>query len=138
MHREVLHMAGQLGLDPPTMTLCSGGPAIEVEQALLNSEAIANCFNGSLASSLILLVVYCASSLRFHERKEIQHKIESFFERVYDSTEVKRVSDPVFLYILAPALPKGYMIICHACCYSSVSYLFVIMTRACFPGLLWK
>lgn len=108
MHGEVLHMAGQLGLDPPTMTLRSGGPAIEIEQALLNSEAIANCFNCSLVSCAILLTVYCAASLTFRERTEIQHKMESFFDDDSDSIDVKRVSGPIFLYILAPALPKGY------------------------------
>ncbi|CAD5184286.1 diphthine--ammonia ligase-like isoform X1 [Musa acuminata AAA Group] len=110
LHGEVLHMAGQLGLDPPTMTLCSGGPAIEIEQALLNSEAIANCFNSSLVSCAILLTVYCAASLTFCERTEIQHKMESFFDDDSDSIDVKRVASPIFLYILAPALPKGALV----------------------------
>ncbi|WOL06437.1 diphthine--ammonia ligase [Canna indica] len=110
LHREVLHMAGQLGLDPPTMTLCLGSPSTQTEQALLNSEAVASCFNCSLASSAILLVVYCAACLTFSERAEIEHKMESFFEKISDSLEVKRVSEPVFLYILAPALPKGALV----------------------------
>ncbi|KAG6496554.1 hypothetical protein ZIOFF_044421 [Zingiber officinale] len=50
-------------LDPPTMGLRSGWPAIETEQALMDSEAVANSFNASLASSSIFLVVYCSASL---------------------------------------------------------------------------
>ncbi|XP_042399116.1 diphthine--ammonia ligase-like [Zingiber officinale] len=109
LHREVLYMAGQLGLDPPTMGLRSGGPAIETEQALMNSEAVANSFNASLTSSSIFLVVYCAASLTFSERTLIQHKMESFLEN-HNSQHSKRMHNPVFLYILAPALPKGAVV----------------------------
>ncbi|KAK4371458.1 hypothetical protein RND71_010933 [Anisodus tanguticus] len=39
LHNDILHMAGQLGLDPTTMVLCEGDPVAELEQALENSEA---------------------------------------------------------------------------------------------------
>ncbi|EEC74218.1 hypothetical protein OsI_09385 [Oryza sativa Indica Group] len=53
LHGEILYMAGQLGLDPPTMKLCPGGPTAELEFALRNSEAVANAFGCSIFSSAI-------------------------------------------------------------------------------------
>ncbi|KAL9379234.1 hypothetical protein Peur_027716 [Populus x canadensis] len=61
LHKEILHMAGQLGLDPPTMMLCNGGPSAELEQALGNSEAVANVFNCSVSTSAIVLTIYCSA-----------------------------------------------------------------------------
>ncbi|KAG6500488.1 hypothetical protein ZIOFF_040333 [Zingiber officinale] len=78
------------------MGLRSGGPAIETEQALMDSEAVANSFNASLASSSIFLVVYCSASLTLRERTRIQHKMESFLEN-HNSRQSKRVHNPVFL-----------------------------------------
>ncbi|XP_010935947.1 diphthine--ammonia ligase isoform X2 [Elaeis guineensis] len=110
LHREVLYMAGQLGLDPPTMMLCSGGPADEVEQALLNSEAVANYFNSSIASA-ILFVIYCSASLTSSQRTEVQHKMEYLIgQRVSGLQHKSRISDPIFLYILATDLPKGALV----------------------------
>ncbi|XP_008810325.1 diphthine--ammonia ligase isoform X2 [Phoenix dactylifera] len=110
LHKEVLYLAGQLGLDPPTMMLCSGGPAAELEQALLNSEAVANCFNSSIASA-ILFVIYCSASLTSSQRTEVQHKMEFFIgQRVSGLQHKRRVSDPIFLYILATDLPKGALV----------------------------
>ncbi|CAA6667132.1 unnamed protein product [Spirodela intermedia] len=110
LHREILYMAGQLGLDPPTMTLCPGGPTAEMEQALENCEAVANCFNGSITSSAILLIIYCSARLTLSERHEIQLKVETFLKRrAFSLPHVGSadVLDPIFLYVLAPDLPKA-------------------------------
>ena len=95
-------MAGQLGFDPPTMSLCSGGPTAELQQALVNSEAIANAFNSSITSSAILFVIYCSKSTSKSDRISLQEKQNSFFN------QTKPVLNPVFLYVLVPDLPKRY------------------------------
>ncbi|CAA7403953.1 unnamed protein product [Spirodela intermedia] len=113
LHREILYMAGQLGLDPPTMTLCPGGPTAEMEQALENCEAVANCFNGSITSSAILLIIYCSARLTLSERHEIQLKVETFLKRrAFSLPHVGSadVLDPIFLYVLAPDLPKRALV----------------------------
>jgi diphthine-ammonia ligase len=91
-------MAGQLGLDSPTMDLCVGGPTAELEQALKNSEAVAACFNASIFTSTFLFVVYCSARLTSSEKKQVEEKLKNSFNS----------SDgPTFLYILASDLPKG-------------------------------
>ncbi|XP_078442261.1 endoribonuclease [Wolffia australiana] len=101
---EILYMAGQLGLDPPTMTLCPGGPCVEIIKALENCDAVANCFNGSISSSAILLVIYCSSRLSVQDKSEVQWKVEAFLKQGGFS------SNPVFLYVLAPDLPKRALV----------------------------
>ncbi|XP_077228818.1 endoribonuclease isoform X2 [Tasmannia lanceolata] len=114
LHKEILYMAGQLGLDPPTMMLCSGGAIAELEQALENCEAVAKCFNCSLASSAILFVIYCSASLTSSERIEIQYKLETFLRQRASSYlpngSTSEVAGPVFLYVLAPNLPKRALV----------------------------
>lgn len=100
LHKEILYMAGQLGLDPPTMSICSGGASAEVKQATENCEAVANCFNSSISTSTIILVIYCSASLTFSEKTEIQTMVDHSFG--------KRA--PIFLYVLASQLPKGALV----------------------------
>ncbi|KAJ3691497.1 hypothetical protein LUZ61_020661 [Rhynchospora tenuis] len=97
-YKGVLYMAGQLGLDPPTMNLCVGGPTAELEQALQNSEAVAKCFNTSIFTSTFLFVIYCSARLNSSEKIQVQEKLKSSF----DSSD-----NPTFLYVLASDLPKG-------------------------------
>ncbi|KAF8401936.1 hypothetical protein HHK36_012887 [Tetracentron sinense] len=114
LHKEILHMAGQLGLDPPTMMLCSGDPAAEMEQALENCEAVAECFKCSVASSAILFVIYCSASLQSSERIKIQDKVDTFLKQKrlshLDNGSMSKVFDPVLLYVLAPNLPKRALV----------------------------
>ncbi|XP_043815204.1 diphthine--ammonia ligase isoform X3 [Manihot esculenta] len=110
LHKEMLHMAGQLGLDPPTMTICSGGPAAELEQALENSEAVAKCFDCSICTSAILFTIYCSKHIPLSERHKVQDKQESFLKQMrvleLDKASKCKVLDPIFLYVLVPDLPK--------------------------------
>ncbi|KAJ7973543.1 diphthine--ammonia ligase [Quillaja saponaria] len=82
LHKNILHMAGQLGLDPATMILCNGEPSDELEQALKNSDA----------------------------RREIQEKLDSYLKhmRLFDlkGGRMSETLDPIFLYVLVPDLPK--------------------------------
>lgn len=118
-------MAGQIGLDPPTMTLCAGGPTGELEQALVNSEAVAKCFGASISTSAILLVIYCSKRIPSSERIRIQEKLDMFLKQRRSLQLGKEsnstVLDPVFLYVLAPDLPKRY----------SISFLFIVVVRTC-------
>ncbi|XAR60041.1 Diphthine--ammonia ligase [Bertholletia excelsa] len=68
LHKEILYMAGQLGLDPPTMLLRSGGTAVELEQALQNSEAIAKCFQCSI-STLPFFLLFTVQHLFLHQKE---------------------------------------------------------------------
>ncbi|XP_068665498.1 diphthine--ammonia ligase [Aristolochia californica] len=114
LHKGVLHMAGQLGLDPPTMVLCSGGPTSEMKQALENCEAVANCFSCSLATSAILFVVYCSASLTSSDRAEIQKSLENLLQLISSSRLqngcMHEMFDPICLFVLASNLPKGALV----------------------------
>ncbi|KAI3748450.1 hypothetical protein L6452_11521 [Arctium lappa] len=109
LHKEILYMAGQLGLDPSTMSLCSGGPAAELEQALVNSEAVAKSFNCSISTSAILFVIYCSQSTSTLDRISMQETHNAFLSRIKLLNLDQRLSgvlDPFFLYVLVPDLPK--------------------------------
>ncbi|KAF6136194.1 hypothetical protein GIB67_001603 [Kingdonia uniflora] len=113
LHKEVLYMAGQLGLDPPTMKFCSVGAVAELEQALENCKAVAESFNCSLGPSAILFVIYCSQSLTSSQRTEIQGRLEGFLQQRasdMDNENVSRLFDPVILFVLAPDLPKSALI----------------------------
>ncbi|KAF9609818.1 hypothetical protein IFM89_018672 [Coptis chinensis] len=114
LHKEILYMAGQLGLDPPTMKLCSGGASAEMEQALENCDAVARSFKCSLASSTILFVVYCSAALASSQKIEIQSKLEAFLEQRsasdLDSNFMCKSFDPMVIYVLAPNLPKSALV----------------------------
>ncbi|GMI79146.1 hypothetical protein like AT3G04480 [Hibiscus trionum] len=114
LHKEILHMAGQLGLDPPTMTLCDGGSTAELEQALQNSEAIAECFKCSISTSAILFVVYCSKNIPLEERPKIHDKLDMFVKQLKlshaDKETKPEVLDPIFLYIVVPDLPKRALV----------------------------
>lgn len=105
-------MAGQLGLDPPTMSLCNGGPAAEMEQALLNSEAVAKCFKCSISTSAILFVIYCSAAVPTSELIRIQEKHDTILKKMkilyLDDGEVSAFLNPMLLYVLVPSLPKRY------------------------------
>ena len=99
-------MAGQLGLDPPTMKLCPGGATAELELALQNSEAVANAFSSSIYSSAIHFLVYCSAQLTSDEKVEVEQTLQNSYITRLDCS--KTGSYPTVLYIFAPDLPKGY------------------------------
>ncbi|KAJ6697367.1 hypothetical protein OIU85_003712 [Salix viminalis] len=110
LHKEILHMAGQLGLDPATMTLCNEGPSAELEQALENSEAVANVFNCSISTSAVVFTIYCSANTPLPERLEIQEKQDCFLEQMrllqLEYGSKCKILYPIFLYVLVPDLPK--------------------------------
>lgn len=105
-------MAGQLGLDPPTMLLCDEGPSLEFQQALENSEAVAKCFNCSISTTAVCLVIYCSASLSSSDRIAIGKQKDVCLEQMKlqlnngRKSNMPVVEDPVILYILVPDLPK--------------------------------
>ncbi|XP_010463925.1 PREDICTED: diphthine--ammonia ligase [Camelina sativa] len=110
LHKSVLHMAGQLGLDPPTMNLRNEGAIAELNQALTNSEAIAESFNRSISSSAILFVVFCSARTKQSERNQLHEKFVTFLDLAKSSRRVSNVIDPMFIYILVPDLPKRALV----------------------------
>ncbi|KAK9087348.1 hypothetical protein Syun_029742 [Stephania yunnanensis] len=114
LHKEILYMAGQLGLDPPTMKLRQGGAIAELDQALENCEAVAENFNCSLASSGIILVIYCSASMTPLEKKAIQGKINLFLKQrgfcVADNGNLRNLLDLMLLFILTSDLPKSALV----------------------------
>jgi len=117
LHEGMLYMAGQLGLDPPTMNLCQGGPGVELEQALKNSEAVAKCYNCSISTSAIVFVIYCSKRISSSERLNIQEKQEIILRQMKIShlqeVDTYKGLDPLFLYVLVPDLPKRYCRVYH-------------------------
>ncbi|XP_008441831.2 diphthine--ammonia ligase isoform X2 [Cucumis melo] len=112
LHKEILYMAGQLGLDPPTMTLCSGGAAHELEQALKNCEAVAECFRSSVSTSSVIFVTYCSTRMQPEERRRIEDKFHGVLEemRHSDKASLSKLLDSIFLYVNVPNLPKGALV----------------------------
>lgn len=112
LHEGILLMAGQLGLDPPTMNLCSGGPGAELEQALKNSEAIAKSFNCSISTSAIGFVIYCSKNISSLDRLDIEKKQETILRQmkisVLQEGKKYKALEPITLYVLVPDLPKRY------------------------------
>lgn len=105
LYGEILYMAGQLGLDPPTMKLCPGGATAQLELALRNSEAVANAFKSSIFSSAIHFLVYCSAHLTSTEKEAVEQKLQNSYIAHLDSA--RSGSYPTILYVLAPDLPKG-------------------------------
>nr|GMD59006.1 diphthine--ammonia ligase isoform X1 [Ipomoea batatas] len=114
LHKDILYMAGQLGLDPPTMLLCKGGPTAELQQALVNSEAIARSFNCSISTSAILFIIYCSACIERSNRTVIENEMTRVLgEMKLDQLDTRRTSkvlDPIFLYVLVPDLPKRALV----------------------------
>nr|XP_025646561.1 diphthine--ammonia ligase-like [Arachis hypogaea] len=110
LHDNILYMAGQLGIDPPTMNLCSGGASAELELALKNCEAVAKCSNCSISTSAIMFVVYCSKRVSSSERHDMQEKLETILTqmRIFQLQEQNtcKALDPIVLYVLVPNLPK--------------------------------
>ncbi|KAL0370927.1 UNVERIFIED_CONTAM: Diphthine--ammonia ligase [Sesamum angustifolium] len=112
LHKDVLYMAGQLGLDPPTMLLCDQGPAHEFQQALTNSEAVAKCFNCSISTSAVSLVIFCSVSVNSSDRIAIEDQKDVCLAQMKLQLNSGRrpsmpvVNDPIILYVLVPDLPK--------------------------------
>lgn len=105
-------MAGQLGLHPPTMLLRNDGPALEFQQALESSEAVAKCFNCSISTTAVALVIYCSVSLSSSDRTVIENQKDICLAEMKlrlncgSRSNMPEVNDPVILYILVPDLPK--------------------------------
>jgi diphthine-ammonia ligase len=120
-------MAGQLGLDPPTMTLCVGGVTAELGKALENSEAVAKCFNCSISSSTIVFVIYCSTRIPSAERPQIQDKLDACLRQIKLSCSKKEsiseALDPIFLYVLVPDLPKRFISIYY------MSHSFIVLIK---------
>eukprot|EP00899_Mesostigma_viride_P006604 jgi/Mesvir1/15945/Mv08264-RA.1 len=58
-HQGLLYMAGQLGLDPPTMQLVEG-PALQMAVALMNCEAVAEAYGAPLhRGHALAFTVFC-------------------------------------------------------------------------------
>lgn len=114
LHKEVIYMAGQLGLDPPTMVLCNGGAIAELEQALANSEAVAKSFNCSISTSAMLFIIYCSSSISTSERFAIEEKKQNILKQIkllhLDGRNTSEVLDPMFLCVFVPDLPKRALV----------------------------
>eukprot|EP00897_Mesotaenium_endlicherianum_P003092 jgi/Mesen1/2810/ME000172S01960 len=86
-HMGLLHMAGQLGLDPATMSLVEGEGAAQTAQrqtarALRSCEAVARAFGTSAANCAVALTVYCAVS---GEGPAAWSAVEAEVERFLDS-----------------------------------------------------
>ncbi|XP_073119122.1 diphthine--ammonia ligase isoform X2 [Henckelia pumila] len=115
LHHDVLYMAGQLGLDPPTMLIGDEGPASELKQALESCEAVANCFNCSISLSALFLIIYCSKSLNSSDRNSIENQknvclMQMKLRSDGQSRSMPLASDPIVLYVLVPDLPKRALV----------------------------
>lgn len=110
-------MAGQLGLDPPTMALVQGGATVEMQQALKNCEAVAQAFKASLRRDAVAITIYCSNALSDKDQIQVERCLHEFLvEDVDDGDDLGRgsytrihreIPNPLILFVLVPALPKG-------------------------------
>lgn len=56
------HFAGQIGLDPPTMTLVAGGPEAQAMQCLRSCHAVSTAAKADLQHAMLGCTVYAASA----------------------------------------------------------------------------
>lgn len=112
-------MAGQLGLDPPTMALVQGGATVEMQQALKNCEEVAGAFKASLRRDAVAITIYCSIALSVEDQAQVERCLHEFLiedeedgddqgRRSYMSTNWK-IPNPLILFVLVPALPKGWV-----------------------------
>ncbi|KAM0854792.1 hypothetical protein ACQ4PT_050182 [Festuca glaucescens] len=107
LYGEILYMAGQLGLDPPTMKLCPGGATAQLELALRNSEAVANAFKSSIFSSAIHFLVYCSAHLTSSEKEEVEHELQNSYIAHLDSSRTGSACVEIKPTLYVPA-DNGY------------------------------
>lgn len=109
-------MAGQLGLDPPTMALVPGGAILEMQQALKNCEAVAGAFKVSLRRDAVAITVYCSTALSVKDQAQVERCVHKFLiEDEKDADDQGRecmtadwkIPNPLIIFVLVPALPKG-------------------------------
>eukprot|EP00850_Spirogloea_muscicola_P010768 SM000064S19790 [mRNA] locus=s64:544358:549310:+ [translate_table: standard] len=128
LHGGLLHMAGQLGLEPATMTLVNGGTAAQARRALLSCESVAASFGSTVRRDCVALTVYCSSMCSVGERVEVGQEVRRFMmatdEDTVDDHEQHTVAVasaavaeadgvaaascfPLVEYVIVPGLPKG-------------------------------
>lgn len=123
LHRNILHMAGQLGLDPPTMALVQGGATLEMQQAMKNCEAVAKAFNVSLRADAVAITIYCSAALSVKDLAQVEHCLHEFLhseveeDAAADASHSQRnmrrylgqkiIPNSMILFVFVPALPKG-------------------------------
>ncbi|KAL2642116.1 hypothetical protein R1flu_009703 [Riccia fluitans] len=117
LFQGLLYMAGQLGLDPPTMTLVSGGGAVEMLQALRNCEAVGSAYTASFLSSVMSFTVFCSSAADLVEREQMEDVLTRYLLTYRETirngdraASFEVLPEPLMLYILVPALPKGALV----------------------------
>ena len=54
------HFAGQIGLDPPTMSLVVGGPEAQARQCLLSCQAVSTAAKADLQQAMLGCTIYAA------------------------------------------------------------------------------
>eukprot|EP00850_Spirogloea_muscicola_P016894 SM000141S00838 [mRNA] locus=s141:37206:42036:+ [translate_table: standard] len=128
LHGGLLHMAGQLGLEPATMTLVNGGAAAQTRRALLSCESVAASFGSTLRRDCVALTIYCSSMCSGVERMEVGQEVRTFMTANDEDTvgdhEQKTVAVAIAAvaeadgvaaascsllveYVIVPGLPKG-------------------------------
>jgi enamine deaminase RidA (YjgF/YER057c/UK114 family) len=114
-------MAGQLGLDPPTMGLVQGGATLEMHQAMKNCEAVARAFKVSLRGDAVAITIYCSAALSVKDQAEVERCLHEFLLAEPEEDDhvdgshsqysmrscLKIIPNPMILFVLVPALPKG-------------------------------
>ncbi|GBG68914.1 hypothetical protein CBR_g3613 [Chara braunii] len=120
LHGGVLHMAGQIPLDPASMVIVKGGPRVEMARALLSCEAVAETFGVSLRRQLLCCTVYCASAAGANGREEMEAELRGFLHGVDSADGPHATTDykvgkpsncePLIRYVVVSGLPKAALV----------------------------
>ncbi|OGO93743.1 MAG: reactive intermediate/imine deaminase [Coxiella sp. RIFCSPHIGHO2_12_FULL_42_15] len=73
---NTVYLSGQIGMDPSTMQVVSGGVSAEAEQMFKNLVATAQAAGGTLAS-VVRMTIYLTDMTHF---AEVNRMMERFFE----------------------------------------------------------
>ena len=57
----LVHFAGQIGLNPPTMSLVAGGPELQAARCLLSCQAVSIAAKADLQQAMLGCIIYAAS-----------------------------------------------------------------------------
>lgn len=99
------------------MALVQGGATLEMQQALKNCEAVAGAFKVSLRRDAVAITVYCSNALSVKDQAQVEYCLHEFLEEDEDDGDDQgresyrrhnwKIRNPLILFVLVPALPKG-------------------------------
>eukprot|EP00884_Botryococcus_braunii_P013383 jgi/Botrbrau1/22045/Bobra.0024s0057.2 len=94
----LIHMAGQIGLDPPTMTLVSGGPLSQSKACLRHSQAVAIAMGSDLQRGMLACNLFAAREDAARNLDALGDAVSQFLDGLPDMVAPAGLSPPAWEY----------------------------------------